>query len=309
MKKIILILSLMISMSANATSVKPSAAHEVITLFYTHISAKLLEYNGIDTEDISQLNAPIRYTALATGDADYSLESFSGNHANYLKEYEGIVEPIGVLFPNVLDGFAVDRLTAEKLNIKSVADFQRPEVIESFDSNNNGKAEFVGCQPGWGCEPTTVELFTTLGIAESIDYTHASYDVLIAEAIAKHKSGQPVFFYAWTPHQSLGAIDYVWINTGDGYPLVKNASNCVTKDCTFMFLNEQLIVANTDWIKENQKAVDLLGKFSMNLDEVNQLAARIYFENLNSQGVIDLADQWIENNPNFFSEITAAAGY
>ena len=63
----------------------------------------------------------------------------------------GKVKPVGyVAKSGGLQGYLIDKKTADKFNIKSVMDIKNH--AKEFDANGDGKADMVACHPGWGCE-------------------------------------------------------------------------------------------------------------------------------------------------------------
>ena len=63
------------------------------------------------------------------------------------KEAMGKVKPVGyVAKSGGLQGYLIDKKTADKFNIKSVMDIKNH--AKEFDSNGDGKADMVACHPG-----------------------------------------------------------------------------------------------------------------------------------------------------------------
>ena len=62
------------------------------------------------------------------------------------------LERTGVFIDNVLQGYKIDRATAEEYGITSLEQLQDPEIAALFDTDGDGRANLTGCNPGWGCE-------------------------------------------------------------------------------------------------------------------------------------------------------------
>ena len=112
-----------------------------------------------------------------------------------------------------LQGYLIDKKTADKFNIKSIMDIKKH--AKEFDINDDGKADMVACPPGWGCEKIITKHFTELGVGEFINPLKADYSAAMADTISRYKNGKSILFYTWTPNWSVGTLklgeDVVWI--------------------------------------------------------------------------------------------------
>ena len=85
-----------------------------------------------------------------------------GTHDGYIAEAKGKVKAVGtVMEKGGLQGYLIDKKTADKFGIKSCIDIKKH--AKQFDSNNDGKADMVSCPPGWGCEKVIAKHFDELG--------------------------------------------------------------------------------------------------------------------------------------------------
>ncbi|NIQ98175.1 MAG: proline/glycine betaine ABC transporter substrate-binding protein ProX, partial [Desulfuromonadales bacterium] len=81
--------------------------------------------------------------------------------------------------------------------ITSLDDFKRPEVKKAFDANGDGKADLTACPPGWGCEKVITHHFDVYDLDDHINPIKAGYSASMADALARYKAGEPIFFYTW----------------------------------------------------------------------------------------------------------------
>ena len=111
----------------------------------------LLKNLVIRLQNHKQSNLSVFYVAAAQGDIDLWVNGWFSTHDTYIKEAKGKVKPVGyVMKKGGLQGYLIDKRTADKLNIKSVMDIKKH--AKTFDANGDGKADMVACPPGWGCK-------------------------------------------------------------------------------------------------------------------------------------------------------------
>ena len=171
-------------------------------------------------------------------------------------------------------------------------------------TDNNGKANFVGCPAGWSCNDLAKAIFEELGIAGNIDYQAGEYDPSIADVIARYKNGQPVFYYMWTPNYVASAIplgtESVWLNskynTSGGSAETKDEWGCVTNPCYLVVVNDVVAVVNPVFAKENARVIKLLEQLQIPIADIVALAGKVYNESLSKDDVNELAKAWIANN-------------
>ena len=79
------------------------------------------------------------------------------------KSLKGKVEAVGyVMKKGGLQGYLIDKKSADSLGIKSVMDIKKHAA--KFDSNGDGKADMIKRPPGWGCEKQITKHFAELGL-------------------------------------------------------------------------------------------------------------------------------------------------
>ena len=185
----------------------------------------MLESLGYDVASSTQLANPIFYQSVMQGDVDYWTDGWfplhnsqlPGNFDEQANKSAGIVAPGGAL-----QGYLVDRASAEEYDITSLEDFKRNEVKEAFDANGDGKADLVACPPGWGCEVVIEHHLDAYDLRDHINPLTASYNATFADALARYNNGEPVLFYTWTPNfttfQLVPGEDVTWINVPSVQP-------------------------------------------------------------------------------------------
>ena len=154
-----------LSLSSNAKEIKMGKADWDTGYFQAEVYKKALEKMGYKVTGQTVMKPQVFYVAAAAGDMDLWVNGWFGNHDSYVKEAMGKVKPVGyVAKSGGLQGYLIDKKTADKFNIKSVMDIKNH--AKEFDSNGDGKADMVACHPGWGCEKIISRHFKELGLGE-----------------------------------------------------------------------------------------------------------------------------------------------
>ncbi|MBB4004385.1 MAG: glycine betaine/L-proline ABC transporter substrate-binding protein ProX [Aurantimonas endophytica] len=281
--------------------------------FSTEIYRQLLQKLGYEVTQPTTLDAPVFYQAVGQGDVTLWVEGWFPLHNTYESAFDGQAEKIGyVAKGGALQGYLVDKASAEEFDIKSLEDFKRPEVMEAFDRDGDGKADLVACPPGWGCEVTITHQLEAFDLNDSINAIKANYSASMADAIAAHEQGDPILFYTWTPNWTVDELkpgeDVVWIETpGVELPedqmsladaaTVPGVQGCVADPCVMGWpANDIQPVANTEFLNENPAVRTLLEAASIPLEDIfAQNAAMNNGEN-SEEDIQKQAADWIESN-------------
>ena len=155
--------------------------------------------------------------AVGFGDADFTVSAWDKLHASFYQKAGGdkAMVKTGNVLPGVLQGYQIDKKTADQYNIKYITDLNKPEIAKLFDTDGDGKADMTGCNPGWGCELVINHQIKAYDLEKSIHVNQGSYFALMADTITRFKEGRPVLFYTWAPQWVAGVLvegrDVVWL--------------------------------------------------------------------------------------------------
>lgn len=219
------VLGLALASTAQASAEKPGEGVKVTPIFPTiaeerfrgEIAIAGLKALGYDVQAPKETDYPALFLALSYGDADFTVHMWDKLHAAFYDKAGGddAMVKVGDVMPGVLQGFMIDKKTAEKYNIKDVSDLKKPEIAKLFDSNGDGKADLTGCNPGWGCELIVEHQIKAYGLTDTVVDNRGSYFALMADTIARYKEGKPIFYYTWVPQWISGVLvegrDVVWL--------------------------------------------------------------------------------------------------
>lgn len=284
--------------------------------FTAEIYKQLFEELGYTVEGPTTLDNPPFYQAVGFGDVDLWVNGWFPSHDPYRPAFEKTAEIIGsVAAGGALQGYLVDKASAEKYNIKSLADFKRDEVKKAFDRDGDGKADLVACPPGWGCELAIEEHLTKYELKDHINEVKASYSASMADAVAAYRTGEPILFYTWTPNWTVNELkpgqDVVWIQVPEKPTeenSVKGLETCVADPCVMGFeANDIVPVANSKFLEANPAVAALLKKASIPLEDIFAQNAAMNNGADKPEDIKKQASEWIKSNRETVNEWLEAA--
>lgn len=323
MKRLLLI-SLMLSLALPAfaskelpgkgVTVKPARATWNTGYFQEALVSAGLKELGYNVKKPKELTNPLFYQSLALGDLDYWTNGWFPLHESQMpKNFYDKGEKVGyVVKSGGLQGYLVSKRDAEKFNIKSLADFMRPEVKAAFDANGDGKADLTACPAGWGCEGTITHHLDVYGLNDDINPIKAAYSASMADTLARYNSGKPVFFYTWAPNWTIFKFkpgqDVVWINVPEIIPTeaqkdqverltVSGITGAVSDPVKLGFVVADIqIVANKKFIAENPAAKEFFKQFTLPLEDINAQNTLMEDGEKSQRDINRHVEEWIKNN-------------
>lgn len=269
---------------------------------------------GYKVNKPKELTNPLFYQALALGDLDYWTNGWFPVHDGQMpKGFYEKGEKVGyVVKSGGLQGYLVSKKDAEKFGITSLADFKRPEVKAAFDANGDGKADLTACPAGWGCEGTIAHHLDVYGLENDIKPIKAAYSASMADALARYKSGKPVFFYTWAPNWTVfkfkPGTDVVWINVPEVKPTeaqkpqierltVSGVEGAVTDPVKLGFIVADIqIVGNKNFLAKNPAAKKFFEVFTLPLSDINEQNTKMQEGEKSTKDIDRHVKDWIEKN-------------
>jgi len=290
--------------------VKPARATWDTGWFQAEIYIKALQDLGYDVRKPTTLDNPPFYQAVAQGDVDFWVNGWFPLHNTYKSTFEPGATTIGyVAKGGALQGYLIDKRTADKYNITSLEDFKKPEIRKLFDTDDDGKAEMVACPPGWGCELVISHQLDAYHLRDDIDPIKASYSASMADAIGRYKEGKPIFFYTWTPNWTVGVLkpgkDVVWIEVDhpdlpkdqkalEDRTTVSGVEGCVEDPCKMGWpANDIRPVVNKKFLDANPAARRLFEVVRIPLKDLFAENAKMNAGEDSEEDIARHADEWI----------------
>jgi ABC-type proline/glycine betaine transport system substrate-binding protein len=283
--------------------------------FKAEVFKQLLETLGYTVDGPQTMDNRPFFLAAAQGKVDLWVNSWFPSHYSYLRD-DGVkdkVEPVGFqVKAGALQGYLIDKKSAELHGITNLKDFQDPKIAQIFDRDGNGKADLIGCNPGWACGKEIAHHLAAYGLNNTIEQVQGDYSPLIADTITHYKKGEPIFFYTWTPNWTAGKLvpgkDVVWLEVPfpslpegqkhlEGQIAVKGVPGCATDPCSMGFPPSDIrVVVNTEFLERNPAVRRLAEVVKIPLEDIDAQNARMIDGEDDNEDIRRHAQEWIHKN-------------
>ena len=252
------------------------------------------------------------YDDVATGAVDLWVNGWFPLHESLIDPSDP-VELVGrQVNAGALQGYLVDRATAEELGITNLGDLSDPAIASRFDTDGDGTADLIGCNVEWACADTIDHHLEEYGLSDVIEHVQGDYSPLMHETIDRHEAGEPVLFYTFTPNWTIGELvpgdDVVWLETpypslppgqsGEDRTEVAGLPGCAAENPCQMGWppNDIRAVAGTDFLEENPAVRTLLGLVEIPLTDILDQNARMVDGEGDPADIARHAREWIAEN-------------
>lgn len=170
-------------------------------LFQTEIVSIGLEELGYTVLSGSEVEYDTIHQAIANNYLDFTTVHWNPLHNTFVEENGGTdnLVSMGVIVRDALQGYSIDRATAKTHRITNLEQLRDPAIAALFDTDDNGKANLVGCPPGWGCRDVIEHHLDAYQLRETVEHDNDNYFALIDRVISNVQAGKPVLYYTWTP--------------------------------------------------------------------------------------------------------------
>lgn len=296
-------------MPGEGVEVQPLKSSIAEETFQTLLVSRALEELGYEVKDIKEIEYAAGHVAIANGDGTFMADHWDPLHTNFFNRAGG-EEKIyrdGVYSSGALQGYLIDKETAEEYNITSIDQLKDPEIAALFDTNGDGKADLTGCTPGWGCEEVIEHHLDAYELRDSITHNQGSYSAIIADTIARFEQGDPVFYYTWTPYWVSGVMvpgeDVVWLEVPfSSLPGDREGVDTALPDGTnYGFMpNDQRIIANQEFADNNPAAAELFSIMTLSANDISAQNLAMRDGEDSEEDIARHTDLWIEANRDTF---------
>ncbi len=277
--------------------------------FQTLLVTRALKRLGYDVQAIKEVEYPMSYLAVANGDATFMANHWNPHHAEFYKTAGGDdrLSRKGVYARGAVQGYMIDKKTADQYNITHLSQLTDPQLAQLFDTTGDGKADLVGPGAGWGGEAVVDHQLTTFKLRDTVSYTQGNYPALMADTVARFRQGKPVLFYAWTPYWLSNVLrtgqDVVWLQVPfSAMPGVQAGTNTQLangRDYGFP-LNNEYIVANKAWVEQHPAAAKLFEIMELPIADISAQNRRMRDGENRPQDIERHTDAWIKAHQKTF---------
>jgi len=194
-------------------------------------------------------------------------------------EYDRSIEAVGQQVESgALQGYMIDKATADSMGITSMSDLANSSVAAVFDQDGDGLADLIGCNEGWGCATIIDNHIAELDWGANVEQVSGSYGALMQGVQDRVAAGEPVLFYAWTPNWTYEAlapgVDAVWLESpaledDEGTTEVRGLAGCASNPCNLGWpVNSIRAVANSEFLDDNADIRRLLEQVQIPLGDI-----------------------------------------
>ena len=300
-------------------TVRPARATWDTGWFHVEIYNKALEELGYQVERTKTLDNTVFYQAVAQGDVDFWVNGWFPQHMEYEDDFGSGAEIVGyVAKGGALQGYMIDKRSADEHGITNLADLGDPDVAALFDSDGDGRADMAACPPGWYCSEIIEHQLDAYGLADRVHPSSATYAAAMADTLARWRNGDPVLFYTWTPSWVIGFLkpgeDAVWLEVPEpALPdeqqmfeddtTVEGVEGCVADPCLMGWpANDIQPVANSAFLEANPAARKLFEVMRIPLEDIAAQNALMFEGEDSEEDLARHADGWIAENREQFEQ-------
>ncbi|HPE73375.1 MAG TPA: glycine betaine/L-proline ABC transporter substrate-binding protein ProX [Candidatus Competibacter sp.] len=285
---------------------KSSIAEET---FQTLLVMKALERLGYDVKPIKEVEYATAHVAIGNGDGTFLADHWDPLHVDFYTKAGGAdkIYREGIYSPGALQGYLIDKKTADQYQITHIDQLKDPKLAKLFDTNGDGKADLAGCNPGWGCEKVIEHQLDAFKLRDTVTHNQGSYSAIIADTITRFKQGEPVLYYTWTPYWVSGVMvpgkDVVWLQVpfsslpGER----KDVDTTLPSGQNYGFqANNQRIIANLKFAQENPAAAKLFSIMEISANDISAQNLRMRNGEKSMADIERHTDAWIKGHQKTF---------
>lgn len=286
------------------------------------IVMKALKELGYDIK-LSTVNTTLFFQAAAQGDLDLATDVNFPQREPGFRAVEKDAEIVGggLIVGGGINGYLIDKKTADAHNITSLTQMKDPKIAALF--GKDGKADLINCDPGWSCGDVVDFQLDKFGLKDTVKSIRGKYEALMVEAVARVKRGEPAFFYAWSPSWVNNALvpgkDVVWLPTPEdalpasvpnkGSALVKGVKGCAggADPCRMAMASWNWgAVANKKFVAANPAVKAFIESMKFPLEDWSGWEFNINKNGGSNALITKMADEWIGAHKTAFDSWVAA---
>lgn len=304
------------AMPGKGTTVQPIKSSIAEETFQTELVMQALMDLGFDVQGIKEIEYASGHVALGNGDATFMADHWNPLHVDFYNKAGGDEKLVrkGTYSQGALQGYLIDKATAEKYKITKISQLSDPKIAKLFDTDGDGKADLAGCNPGWGCEKVIEHHLDAYKLRGTVTHKQGTYAAIIADTITRAKAGESVLYYTWTPYWVSGVLvpnkDVIWLQVpfsslpGER----KGVSTKLPNGADYGFqANNQHIVANKAFAMENPAAAKLFEVMKLSANDISAQNLRMRDGEKDDADIKRHVQAWIKGHQKTYDSWLAAA--
>lgn len=281
--------------------------------FQTMLINEALRRLGYEILPIKEVAYTTIYTAVANGDATFMTVNWDPQRKELYENSGGdkVFFRKGHYIEGAAEGYLIDKKTADQYHIKTLDQLKDPEIAKQFDNDGDGKADLMGCEAGWASETVIEHHIDTFGLRDTVVQHQGQYSAMIADVVARHEAGKPVFYYTWVPYWLSAKLvpgkDVVWLQVPySAHPNGLDTEQANGANYGFVSNNER-IIANRIFAEANPAAAAIFAEAKLPIADVSAENLLIAQGEDTEEHIRQHTLNWIKANQGTFDGWLAAA--
>ena len=274
--------------------------------FQTMIIYRGLQKLGYEIVEPQQVDYQTIYDALGSGRADFTVVHWDQLHSTLFKKAGGkaVITKVGRYVTGARQGYLVD-MASYKAGITNLGHLRKPDVAKRFDVDNDGKADLAGCLPGWPCADVIDHHLKVYKLGDTVTHNQGAYETVMSETIARHRDGQPVVYYARTPHWVSGVLvpgkDVQWLAVPHTALPDGRKGNTKHKGKNLGFARNRIqVIARKEFLKANPAVNKLFQLAKLKIKDIAAQNKKMRDGENTPEDLERHVDEWIKANERTF---------
>ena len=276
--------------------------------FQTEVVNIGLEELGYEVEPLVEVDYTAMFLDMANGNITFTPAHWNVNQTALFENSGGdeALEREGAVVADSLQGYMIDKATADEYGITSIDQLADPEISALFDTDGDGKANLVGCDAGWLCGEIIEYHIDEYGLRDTVQQEQGKYVTLLADVVSRYEQDEPVLYYAYTPFWLQNVLrsgeEVVWLEVpytslpeGQGGELTESETTVDGKNLGFA-VQDQMIVANQEFVDDNPAAAEFFEQVEIPIEAVNAQNQLIQEGEDSPEQIRVHAEAWVEAN-------------
>ncbi|NEQ68095.1 MAG: glycine betaine/L-proline ABC transporter substrate-binding protein ProX [Symploca sp. SIO2D2] len=300
-----------IAMPGQGMMVSSGVGTTTSSRFLTEVLNLGLSNLGYRIKEQQLSSIPTMHIGVVQGDLDFYGSHWETLHEPFFQKNGGEenLERVGTILSNTLQGYQIDKKTADEYHITNLKQLQDPKIAKLFDSDGNGKANLIGCIPGWSCESVIDHHLQAYELKDTVEHIQGDYSALMGDILTRHQQGKPILYYAWTPNWIASLLepgkDAVWLEVPftslpqEQGELGEQDTSVEGKNLGFA-VDQVRVLANKKFLNANPSAKRWFELVQIPIEEVNAQQKLVQQGENKPADIRRHAQDWINHHQQLF---------